>query len=204
MGGGVGVAGLVGQDGGQVAVAEPARGGGLAQRAVHRGGIVQRGQLDRLGHLGPDPRAARGGGLGQPQPRPVTEGQELFLGNSFRAWSPPQRPFGCGGKCASATRGLPGVVRCVAGDLDRAGVADVHDHDLLAVAAAPTPSAPHRVCGTEYWPCSNATIGGVRRHRAGHPERGGVGVRGQRVQPGAFLGQHLGRGRGGSPGARGC
>ena len=38
---------------------------------------------------------------------------------------------------------------------------------------------------------------GVGRHRTGLPERGGVGMLGQRVQPGAFLDQHL---RGDTPG----
>ena len=38
------------------------------------------GQLDRAGHLGPDPAGAGGGRLGEPPLRPVADGQERGLG----------------------------------------------------------------------------------------------------------------------------
>jgi hypothetical protein len=71
--------GAVGEDGGQVTVAEPARGGGLAERPVYRRPVVQRRQIDRLGHLGPHSVTPRRGGLDQPQCRAVAEGEELGL-----------------------------------------------------------------------------------------------------------------------------
>ena len=154
--------------------AEPARGRGLPERAVHHGGAVQPGQLDRLGHLGPDPRAARGGGLGQPQRRAVTERQERRLaavvrGRGVRS----SAPAGAGGKCASATRGLPGVVLLVAGDLDRATRPDVHDHDLLAVAAhphrLPDQGVRHRVLAV-----LERDHRGVRRRPCGSPRTSAV------------------------------
>ncbi len=49
----------------------------LAERPVHSGGTVQRGQLHRLGCLGPHPRGTRHGGLGQPQLGAVADRQEL-------------------------------------------------------------------------------------------------------------------------------
>ena len=57
---------LVGQDGGQVAVGEPARRGGLAECPVDRHGPVQGGQLDRLAIL------ARTGRRRLRRPRPAT------------------------------------------------------------------------------------------------------------------------------------
>lgn len=91
----------MGQDGGQIAVPEPARGGGLPQRAVDHRSIVQRGQIDRLG---------------QPQRHAVTESQKLRLCNSFRAWSTPQRALWLG---REMRLGHPRGAR-VPGDFDRA------------------------------------------------------------------------------------
>ena len=68
--------GLVAGDGQQVAVTEPARQRGGAQRGIDRGGPGQRGELDCLGHLRPDPGRTRGSGLGQPGPGAVTDRQE--------------------------------------------------------------------------------------------------------------------------------
>ena len=95
-------------------------------------------------------------------------------------------------------RGLP-----VAGDLDRTGITDMHHHDLLPVAARPyrlpAQGVRHRVLAV-----LERDHRGISRHRTGLPERGGVGVLGQRVQPGAFLDQHLRGDAPGHPGARGC
>ena len=166
--------------------------------------VVERGQVDRLGHLDPDPRAARGGGLGQPQPRarhrePGTVPRQQFSRRGVR----PSGPSARGGKCASATRGVPGVVRCVAGDLDRTGVADMHDHHLLRVGPH-----PHRLPAQGVRHRIRAVLERdhrrVRRHRAGHPERRrcrgarAAGAAGRVPRPASPPG------RAGSPGARGC
>ena len=107
-----------------------------AQRPVHRGGPVQRGQLDGAGHLGPHPPGPGGGGLGQPRRRAVADRQELLLGRgaglrdpSARraepAGSAHRRPAGC--PAWSAGGGPPRPDRR----------ADVGDHHLLAVPAHP-------------------------------------------------------------------
>ena len=46
---------LVGEDAGQVAVGEPAVAGAPLERVVDRPGAVELGQVDRFGHLAPDP-----------------------------------------------------------------------------------------------------------------------------------------------------
>ena len=71
--------GLVAGDGQQVTIGEPAGQRRGAQRGIDGGRPGQRGQLDRLGHLRPDPGRARGGGLGQPGPGAVADRQERFL-----------------------------------------------------------------------------------------------------------------------------
>jgi len=154
----IGAAGLVGQHRGQIAVAEPARGLGQPERPLHRGGIVERGQLDRFGHLDPDPGAARGSGLGQPEHRPVTEGQKPFLRTSFRARRTPQRALRLRREMRVGDARAAGGGARMADDLDRSVVADVHDHHLIAVGPHPH-RRTHQVCGTEYGPCANATIG---------------------------------------------
>lgn len=67
-------------------------------------------------------------------------------------------PGGAGGKCASSRRGLPRGGRRMPGHFQWAGLADVHDDDLLTVAAYHT-SCPARAWGTEYCPPSKVTIG---------------------------------------------
>lgn len=91
------------QDGGQVAVGEPAGCGGLAGRPVCRPGAVQGGELDRLGHLGPHRGDARGRGLGQPQPGAVADRQELGLGGCPRLRAAVQRA-GRGWRVVAAAR----------------------------------------------------------------------------------------------------
>ena len=60
-------------------------------------GPVQGGKLDCAGHLGPDPGRARRGGLGQPQPGAVADGEELRLGRGAGLRPAVQRPGGAGG-----------------------------------------------------------------------------------------------------------
>jgi hypothetical protein len=80
----------------------------------------------------------------------------------------------------------------MAGDLDRPAVADVDDHDLLAVAAD-----PHRLAGQRV---RHRVLPGLELdHRGGLPDRAGLAQRqrervgGQRMQAGALLAQRLGR-----------
>ena len=190
-------AGLVRQDGGQVAVGEPAGRGGLPERLVHRAGPVQGGQLHRLGHLGPDPGCAGGRCLGQPQPGAVPDTQEPG--------------FGCGPRLRRAVqraRRRRRVVRVVdpraarrghqvPGHLGRAGRPGMGDHDLLAVTAH-----PHRLPGQLVRHRVLAALKGHQRQGvdlAGHPERRGERRGRDRVQPGPLLGQHLRRGTAGDP-----
>ena len=187
-------------DRGQVAVAEPARGRGLPEGAVHaragRAARPARPPRPSWPGSGHSPRRRpRSATTPRPSPSARNCASAAVRGRGVRS----SAPSGRGGKCASTIpRGLPGVVLLVAGDLDRAGIADVHDHDLLAVAAH-----PHRLPGQGVRHRVLAVLERdhrrVRRHRAGHPERGGVGMLGQRVQPGAFLGQHLRRDTAGHP-----
>ena len=127
----------MGQDGVEVMLAEPARGGGLPQARSTSAARVQRGQLDGAGHLGPDPAGPGGGGLGQPQPGAVTDGQEL----RFCLCPGPRRPP-CGpGRRGRVVRVLDaGAARGgdrVPGDLGRAAAAGVDDDNVTAVAAGP-------------------------------------------------------------------
>ena len=93
---------------------------------------------------------------------------------------------------ATATDG-PSTVRRA-----RATRPDVHDHDLLSVAAHPhrltDQPVRHRVLAV-----LEVDHRGVVGDRAGHPERGGERCRGQRVQPVPFLEQQLGRHPAGDP-----
>ena len=68
------------QDGGQVIVAEPARDRGQPERLIHGRSAGDGGELDRAGHLGPDPLRPGGGGFGQPPGRARAQAQERFLG----------------------------------------------------------------------------------------------------------------------------
>ena len=183
----------MGQDGVQVLLAEPARGGGLPQRPVHVRGRVQHGQLDGAGHLGPDPAGSGGGGLGQPQPGAVADGQELRLRPGAGPRRPSRGPGGRGRVVRVVDAGAARGGDPVAGDLGRAVVAGMDDHDLVTVAAGPD-SLPgqlvrHRV---------PAAL--ERHHRqavglAGDPERRGERRCRDRVQPGELLGQHVRRDR---------
>ena len=60
--------------------------------------------------------------------------------------------------------------------------------------------SPSSVCGTEYSPSSKLTIGVFdRRPLRVSPNATVCGWRGQPVQPGPFLGEHLGRRPAGDP-----
>ena len=77
----------------QVALGEAARGGRDAQRRVDGLGADQGGELDRGGHLRPDPHRAGRGGLDQPLLGARPQGEER---------RPPRRcvALGCGGRGA--------------------------------------------------------------------------------------------------------
>ena len=90
----------------------------MAQGPVHPGGVEQLGQLDGLGHLDPHLGGARGGGLGQPQPGPVTEGEELGLGDVLRPRGAVQRPGRCGWEVLLIDRWGPRGGAGVAGAVD--------------------------------------------------------------------------------------
>jgi hypothetical protein len=83
-----------------------------------------RGELDRAGHLGPDPLRARGRGLGQPPARDVADGQEPGLGLGPRPGPGLARPVPAGMMrvVLSQDLGLPGT-----------------DSRCRAVSAAPRP-----------------------------------------------------------------
>ena len=124
--------------------------------------VEQLGQVDRFGHLDPDPCGARRGGLGQPQPGAVAERRGTPPRRRCgRAVSGPARPAGAGGKWASSICGLPGVARaCRATSTGPSSPTwTMTTCSSRPAGPAPTPSAPSRVCGTEYWPPSKETIG---------------------------------------------
>ena len=74
-----GAVGAVVHDREQVALGEPARGGGDTQRGVDRFGPDQGGELERGGHLRPDPLRPDGGGLDQPGMRARPQREERLL-----------------------------------------------------------------------------------------------------------------------------
>jgi hypothetical protein len=81
------------EDGGEVVLAEAAVDRGVPECAVDLAGAEQFRGGDRAGHLHPNPAGVRGGGLGQPQPRPIAEGEEVGL--RLASWlgsSPPLIP----------------------------------------------------------------------------------------------------------------
>jgi len=113
---------------------------------------VQRGQLDRLGHLGPHAGGARRGGLGQPQAGAVADRQELGFGLGACSWRAVQRPGRRGRVVAvidprAARRG-----HLVAGHLGRARGPGMGDHHLPAVPPhvhhLPGQLVRHRVLAT--------------------------------------------------------
>ena len=75
------------QDRAEVVFVEAAGRGGQTQRLVNLCRTEDGGELDRAGHLGPDPGGAGGGGLDQPLVRPVADGQEVGLGLGVRPGS---------------------------------------------------------------------------------------------------------------------
>src|SRR4051794_4292991 len=77
---GGGAGGLMLDDGEQVAVGEPARGGGGPECGVDPCVADQGSELDRSVHLGSDALRAGGGGLDQPRVRAGAEGEERLLG----------------------------------------------------------------------------------------------------------------------------
>ena len=64
---------------------------GVAQCPVDLDGVEQLGQRERLGHLDPHPRRARGSRLDQPQPGPLTQVEELRLRGVLRSGLAVQR-----------------------------------------------------------------------------------------------------------------
>src|SRR6266511_5699590 len=69
----------VGQDGDEIVLVEAAGVGRPAQRLVHLPAAEEQGQLGGLGHLGPDPYGAAGGGGPQPALGALADGQEDAL-----------------------------------------------------------------------------------------------------------------------------
>jgi hypothetical protein len=142
------------EDGGQIAVAEPACDRGQAQRLVDTVSADNGGELDRAGHLRPDPLRSGGGGLGQPPGRARTEVQECFLS---------RRPGARPGLARSVAwwvmrvmlAGDPRAARRgqgVAGNLGQPAAGAGDDDQLAAVHPAPDPvpdmtgrgGVPHR------------------------------------------------------------
>ena len=168
--------GLVGEDRGQVGLGEPAvRRAAWPERPVDRARRRAAWPAATASAILARTRVAPGrGGLDQPQPRrrrrwPGTRPRRRCAAPGSRS----SGPAGAGGKCASSSRGLPGVVRWWRATSTGPSGADVDDdHDLARRA----PRHPHRLarrsrCGTEYWPVLEGDHRGVGRDRAGHPER---------------------------------
>jgi hypothetical protein len=79
---------LVGQDRGQVIVSEAAGQRRSAESLIDRGGAVEFGEGDGLGHLRPHPGGAGCGGLDEPRRGAVPDGQERGLGRIAGVWGP--------------------------------------------------------------------------------------------------------------------
>jgi len=90
----------------------------------------------------------------------------------------------------------------MAGDLDRTDRPDVDDDHRLLGAQAMNPH-PHRRAEQMRWYGVLAAVEGHHRslgsHGPGDPERDGVRDHRHRMQPGLFLGEHVGRGAAGDP-----
>ena len=99
QGGDRGTVGAVVHDREQVTLGEPSRGRGDTQRGVDRFGADQGGQLERGGHLRPDPLRADGGGLDQPRVRTGPEREERLLLACCGPWAAAASgdPSGCWG-----------------------------------------------------------------------------------------------------------
>src|SRR5512139_3555003 len=84
---GIAVQGKVIQDRTEIVFIEAARSRGQAEGLVHLAGAHDRGELDSAGHLGPNPGRSGGGGLDEPLPGAVADGQKVVLGLGARAWA---------------------------------------------------------------------------------------------------------------------
>ena len=190
------------EDAGQVGLGEPAMHGSVAERPVDLAGVEQLGQLDRGGHLDPHLGGTGGGCFGEPQAGSLTQGEEVGLTGVLRSWGPVQGGGRQVGEVLVVQLRGPGGRPRVAGDLDRARVGEVADHDLLIRAAAVDPdpdrfpAEPVRDGVLAVFEVHHRRV--VRHHPRG-PERDRERRPGHRMQPWAFLGQHLDRGPAGDP-----
>jgi hypothetical protein len=190
--------GTVGEDRSQVAFGETVVDGGVAEGPVDGVGACEGGEGDRFGHLRPHPRHPGLASLFQPQTRAGADGQEVPLGVAARHRGPLQGRLGCRRVMARVDPGVSRGGHLVAGDLDGTGGAEMGDHDLVSV-----PADPHHLAGQMGWHGIHRPLPLDRRlvdpDGAGQSERGGVGMLGQRVQAGGFVGEHLDRGPPGHP-----
>ncbi len=130
---------LVVQDRLKVAVVEAAGQRRGAQRLVHHRWAVQLGQGGRLGQLGADAGRAGRGGLQQPLPGALANGQERGLFCAACPWLAIQRARRAGRVVLVTDLRVAGGGAGVAGDLDGPVGTDVGDHDLLAGDPHPDP-----------------------------------------------------------------
>jgi len=146
---------------------EPAVHGGVPGGPVDPGGVEHLRQREGFGNPDPHLGAARRGGLDQPQPRALTEGEELGFRGVAGTWSTLQRPGRLGREVGLLDPGGCPVSRVVRGGRPRPARRRPRGRSRPAHRArhhghTPHTLAPSRVCGSEYRPDSKVT----RRPRA--------------------------------------
>ena len=181
------------EDRGQVTVAEAPGHRGEPEGLLDPGRPDQRRQLDGVGHLGPHPGGADGGGLHQPAGGALAQGAEgdlgLGLGPDLRR--PGTVAAGMVGIVLVEDLWIPGRGKTVADDLNEALGAAAHDDELLAHDPAPHFGALVAV-GRRVAHRAEAD-GLVVAHDPGLTEGRGVSLDRQHVEVRRLLGEHVDR-----------